>query len=224
MKARINIAFKNKNGQIITRTYGHDRIIKFNASKEDRCNHDSIQYGLSSQYGDIELLEKDAEFRILNENAQLQDGLDISIEVCKQENSYIPIGCYKSQNWRISDNELSVQVNLIDALESLRGVRLNKYNLNELNALMQLNQKSLTAELLLQALLKIGGLAHELVYRDTVSRLHIQRIWTADLFLARGTVFDMIKRLLQSLKMRMYIGARQVNGRIEPSVIVYKAD
>ena len=125
--ARINTSY--------IKTYDSHRIIDLAASKEDRSDPLSIEYGLSSQYGSVALLDQMEEFQTLNECEYLVDNLNVIIDVT--DDGTQTIGYYKTQKWGINANDLSVKVDLTDHFEKLKEIKLNDVNLGQLKYMFE---------------------------------------------------------------------------------------
>ncbi|MDR1094564.1 MAG: hypothetical protein LBL66_10505, partial [Clostridiales bacterium] len=150
-----------------TKVYENNRIIDAAASREDRSDPLNAEYGLSSQYGSVAILDNTGEFQILNEFDYLTDNLNVSVEIAKGADEKPAIGAYKTRNWNINANDLSVKVDLTDALEKLKEIKIPALNLRQLNYMFgQPEKETVTGRELIEKLLEIGGVGDIPIHYD----------------------------------------------------------
>ena len=70
--------------------------------------------------------------------------------------------------------------------------------------------------------IKIGGVNIDVIYKDKITEFQEGAVILPDLYFEKGTVFEMLKRVLQSAKMRLYIDAQNDNGKVNPVAVLCK--
>lgn len=192
------------------REFNADRIVNFNASAEDRPDPGKIEYGLSSQFGSIELLDIDNDFEILNEYALLQDNQPITVSTVSEEEieeneeikiieTVTPIGTYLSQDWEISPNDNTIKVNLTDEITRLQNVKLDTYTLHKMKALIEGN--NIGGLDIIRKILHIAGFACEIDSQVEA----LKKVKSLQIVVESDSAYEMVKKILADCKCRLHL-------------------
>lgn len=193
-----------------SRVFEGDRIVSFEASAEDRPDPAKLEYGLSAQYGSLELIDVDSDFEILNEYELLQDNQPIVVSMAWNtadgKTERVEIGSYLSEGWELKPNDNTIKVNLTDAVTRLQNVKLDTYTLGKMDALLKKKPERVTALTVIKKILEIAGFGYgvaEGAPNDTAKPLPI--VLSAKVAVEKDTAYDMVKKLLADCKCRLYL-------------------